>query len=115
LAREGGVKTKLGLQFEPMALLDKAGEGRAASSYASGQVIFAQGDPADAVFYVETGRVKLTIVSGQGKEAVVGIYSATDLRRSELSGSTPPHRHRHRDERVPYRPAGEIGHDPHAS
>jgi len=73
------VKTKLGLQFEPMALLDKAGEGRAASSYASGQVIFAQGDPADAVFYVETGRVKLTIVSGQGKEAVVGIYSATDF------------------------------------
>jgi CRP/FNR family transcriptional regulator, cyclic AMP receptor protein len=67
------------LQFEPMALLDKAGEGRAASSYASGQVIFAQGDPADAVFYVETGRVKLTIVSGQGKEAVVGIYSATDF------------------------------------
>jgi CRP/FNR family transcriptional regulator, cyclic AMP receptor protein len=62
-----------------MALLDKAGEGRAASSYASGQVIFAQGDPADAVFYVETGRVKLTIVSGQGKEAVVGIYSATDF------------------------------------
>jgi CRP-like cAMP-binding protein len=79
LAREGGVKTKLGLQFEPMALLDKAGEGRAASSYASGQVIFAQGDPADAVFYVETGRIKLTIVSGQGKEAVVGIYSATDF------------------------------------
>ena len=73
------MKTKLGLQFEPMALLDKAGEGRAASSYASGQVIFAQGDPADAVFYVETGRVKLTIVSGQGKEAVVGIYSATDF------------------------------------
>jgi CRP/FNR family cyclic AMP-dependent transcriptional regulator len=73
------VKTNPGLQFEPMALLAKAGEGRAASSYASGQVIFAQGDPADAVFYVETGRVKLTIVSGQGKEAVVGIYSATDF------------------------------------
>jgi CRP/FNR family cyclic AMP-dependent transcriptional regulator len=67
------------LQFDPIALLAKAGEGRAASSYASGQVIFAQGDPADAVFYVQTGRVKLTIVSGQGKEAVVGIYSATDF------------------------------------
>jgi CRP-like cAMP-binding protein len=67
------------LQFDPIALLAKAGEGRAASGYASGQVIFAQGDPADAVFYVQTGRVKLTIVSGQGKEAVVGIYSATDF------------------------------------
>jgi CRP-like cAMP-binding protein len=79
LAREGGVKTKPGLQFDPIAFLAKTGEGRAASSYASGQVIFAQGDPADAVFYVQTGRVKLTIVSGQGKEAVVGIYSATDF------------------------------------
>ena len=67
------------MQFDPIALLAKAGEGRAASGYASGQVIFAQGDPADAVFYVQTGRVKLTIVSGQGKEAVVGIYSATDF------------------------------------
>jgi CRP/FNR family cyclic AMP-dependent transcriptional regulator len=79
LAREGGVNTKLALQFDPIAFLAKTGEGRAATGYASGQVIFAQGDPADAVFYVQTGRVKLTIVSGQGKEAVVGIYSATDF------------------------------------
>src|SRR5437763_17189565 len=74
-----GVKTNPGLQFDPVAFLAKTGEGRAASSCASGQVIFAQGDAADAVFYVQTGRVKLTIVSGQGKEAVVGIYSATDF------------------------------------
>src|ERR1051325_201535 len=77
--RDGGVKTELGLQFDPIAFLAKTGEGRAATGYAGGQVIFAQGDPADAVFYVQTGRVKLTIVSGQGKEAVVGIYSATDF------------------------------------
>src|SRR4051812_45896639 len=70
LAREGGVKTNPGLQFDPVAFLAKTGEGRAASSCASGQVIFAQGDPADAVFYVQNGRIKLTIVSGQGKEAV---------------------------------------------
>jgi len=74
-----GVKPKPGLKFDPRAFLAKPGEGRAASSYATGQVIFAQGDPADAVFYVQSGRVKLTIVSGQGKEAVVGIYSATDF------------------------------------
>ena len=67
------------MRFDPIALLAKAGEGRAVASYASGQVIFAQGDPADAVFYVQTGRVKLTIISGQGKEAVVGIYSTTDF------------------------------------
>ena len=62
-----------------MAFLAKTGEGRAAFSYVSGQVTFAQGDPADAVFYVQAGQVKLTIVSAQGKEAVVGIYSATDF------------------------------------
>ena len=68
------------MKFDPIALLAKAGEGRAASTYASGQVIFAQGDPADAVFYVQTGRVKLTIVSGQGKEAVV-VLQAEEFER----------------------------------
>ena len=61
MAREGGVKTKLDLQFDPIAFLAKTGEGRAATGYAGGQVIFAQGDPADAVFYVQSGRVKLSI------------------------------------------------------
>src|ERR1051326_3048030 len=56
-----GVKPKPGLKFDPRAFLAKPGEGRAASSYATGQVIFAQGDPADAVFYVQSGRVKLSI------------------------------------------------------
>ena len=67
------------MQFDPAAFLAKTGEGRAAYNYARGQVIFAQGDLADAVFYVQTGQVKLTVVSAQGKEAVVGIYSASDF------------------------------------
>ena len=54
------VKPNPRLKFDPIAFLAKAGEGRAATGYAGGQVIFAQGDPADAVFYVQTGRVKLT-------------------------------------------------------
>ena len=73
------MKTKPGLQFDPIAFLAKTGEGRAVSSYANGQVIFAQGDPADAVFYVQAGQVKLTITSAQGREAVVGIFSVTDF------------------------------------
>jgi CRP/FNR family transcriptional regulator, cyclic AMP receptor protein len=68
-----GVKANSGLKFDPRAFLAKTGEGRAASSYATGQVIFAQGDPADAVFYVQAGQVKLTITSAQGKEAVVAV------------------------------------------
>jgi CRP/FNR family cyclic AMP-dependent transcriptional regulator len=73
------VKAKPGLQFDPAAFLAKTGEGRAVFSYAAGQAIFAQGDPADAVFYVQAGQVKLTIISAQGKEAVVGIFSTTDF------------------------------------
>jgi CRP-like cAMP-binding protein len=57
---------------DPKALLMRAEEGRTAGSYARKQVIFAQGDPAEAVFYIQKGRVKLTVVSKQGKEAVVG-------------------------------------------
>ena len=74
-----GLKTKPRLQFDATAFLARTGEGRAAHNYARGEVIFAQGDPADAVFYVQTGQVKLTVVSAQGKEAVVGIFSASDF------------------------------------
>ena len=43
------------------------------SSYRKDQIVFSQGDPADAVFYIQRGNVKLTVVSEQGKEAVVAI------------------------------------------
>ena len=42
-------------------------------------MIFSQGDPADAVFYVQTGRVKLTVVSNQGKEAIVALLGADEF------------------------------------
>jgi CRP-like cAMP-binding protein len=50
------VKAKPGLQFDPAAFLAKTGEGRAVFSYAAGQVIFAQGDPADACFMCKPGK-----------------------------------------------------------
>ncbi len=53
--------------------LSKAGPGRVVQEYRKAQVIYAQGDPADAVFYVQKGRVKLTVVSSRGKSAVVAI------------------------------------------
>lgn len=60
-------------------LLPKAGTGRSASSYRKKQVIFAQGDPADAVFYVERGQVKLTVVSERGRSAVVAMLRPGDF------------------------------------
>jgi len=62
--------------FDPEAFLAKVGPGRTVIQYRKKQIIFSQGDPANAVFYVQKGRVKLTVVSKRGKEAVIGIVGA---------------------------------------
>jgi CRP/FNR family transcriptional regulator, cyclic AMP receptor protein len=59
--------------FDPRVFLAKVGRGRTISTYRPNQTVFAQGDAADAVFFVEQGKVKVTVVSEQGKEAVVAI------------------------------------------
>jgi CRP/FNR family cyclic AMP-dependent transcriptional regulator len=66
-------------KFDPEAFLAKADGGRSISKYGKGQVVFAQGDPADAVFYIREGRVKISVVSPQGKEAVVAFLKAGDF------------------------------------
>jgi CRP-like cAMP-binding protein len=50
-------------------------QGRKAVLFPKKQTVFAQGDPADAVFYLQTGKVRLTVVSKEGKEATIGILS----------------------------------------
>jgi CRP/FNR family transcriptional regulator, cyclic AMP receptor protein len=62
-------------EFDPEALLAVVGEGRKAMLFPKKQTIFAQGEPADAVFYLQTGKVKLAVVSKAGKEATIGILS----------------------------------------
>jgi CRP-like cAMP-binding protein len=59
--------------FDPKAFLAKVGHGKAVLNFKKNQHIFEQGDVADTIFYIQTGRVKVTVVSDQGKEAVVGI------------------------------------------
>jgi CRP/FNR family cyclic AMP-dependent transcriptional regulator len=65
--------------FDPKVFLAKVGKGRTLADYKKNQRIFLQGDPADAIFYIQTGKVKLTVVSKQGKEAVVAILGADDF------------------------------------
>jgi CRP/FNR family cyclic AMP-dependent transcriptional regulator len=67
------------LAFNPKTFLVRVSEGRSVASYRRKQVIFSQGDPADAVFYVQKGRVKLSVVSKQGKEAVVALLGADEF------------------------------------
>jgi len=66
---------KNGPNFDPQVFLDTIGRGRKALLFPKKQTIFAQGDPADAVFYLQTGKVRLTVVSKDGKEATIGILS----------------------------------------
>src|SRR5271157_762414 len=67
------------LPFDPDTFLAKAGAGRSIINYRRGQMVFSQGDLADAIFYVQKGKLKITVVSSQGKEAIVAILAAGDF------------------------------------
>jgi CRP/FNR family transcriptional regulator, cyclic AMP receptor protein len=73
------MKPKRRPSFDPKAFLAKAGEGRTIAHYRKNQIIFSQGDRADAVCYIQKGKIKLTVVSKSGKEAVVALLGAGDF------------------------------------
>jgi CRP/FNR family transcriptional regulator, cyclic AMP receptor protein len=65
--------------FDPKSFLAMVGEGRSIGEYRKDQIVFSQGDPANAVFYVQRGKVKVSVVSEQGKEAVVAMLGTNDF------------------------------------
>jgi CRP/FNR family cyclic AMP-dependent transcriptional regulator len=65
--------------FDAKTFLTKARTGRSVSTYRKKQVVFVQGDRADAVFYVERGQIKLTVVSEQGRSAIVAVLGRGDF------------------------------------
>jgi len=65
--------------FNPHAFLATIGEGRKSVLFRGKQRVFAQGDLADSVFYIQTGKVKLTVVSTTGKEATIAIFGEGDF------------------------------------
>ena len=70
---------KAKLPFDPKVFLSKVNGGRSVSNYRKDQIVFRQGDPSDAVFYIESGKVKKTVISEQGKEAVVALLGDGDF------------------------------------
>jgi CRP/FNR family transcriptional regulator, cyclic AMP receptor protein len=66
-------------QFDPRAFLAKGDGGVTVSIYRRGQIVFTQGDPADCLFFIQEGKVKVTVVSQQGKEAVIAFLEAGDF------------------------------------
>jgi CRP-like cAMP-binding protein len=73
------VSAKRRSSFDPKTFLATLGEGREVVSFAEKQTIFTQGDAADAVFYIQKGKVRLTVLSSNGKEATLGLLSAGDF------------------------------------
>jgi CRP/FNR family cyclic AMP-dependent transcriptional regulator len=73
------VKRRGKVPFDPEIFLAQADEGKTISKYRKDQVVFSQGQVADAVFYIQQGKVKLTVVSEQGKEAVIAILGPGDF------------------------------------
>jgi CRP/FNR family transcriptional regulator, cyclic AMP receptor protein len=88
------------LGFDPKTFLTRIENGKTTRKYRNKQVVFSQGDAADAVFYIESGKVKLTVVSTRGKEAVIGLLepgsffgegclASQSLRMSTASAAEP--------------------------
>ncbi len=76
-------------EFDAQSFLATIGEGRKAMLLPKKHTIFTQGDPADAVFYLQTGKVRLTVVSKAGKEATIGILSdGSFFGEGSLAGQT---------------------------
>jgi CRP/FNR family cyclic AMP-dependent transcriptional regulator len=70
------VKKRRKAAFDPKIFLAKVGDGKTISKYQKDQIVFSQGNEADAVFFIQKGKIKLTVVSERGKEAVVGILGS---------------------------------------
>jgi CRP/FNR family transcriptional regulator, cyclic AMP receptor protein len=66
-------------KFDPKIFLSTLDGGRKIAAFPKKQPIFVQGDPSDAVFYIQKGKVKLTVVSKTGKEATIGILNEGDF------------------------------------
>ena len=79
LAKIGQVAAKRKSEFNLLTFLAEVGSGKTVVPYPEGKVIFAQGDQAAALFYIQKGRVKLTVVSQGGKEAVIAVLGTTDF------------------------------------
>src|ERR1700730_126802 len=66
-------------KFDPQTFLSTIDGGRTIAAFPKKRTIFVQGDSSDAVFYIQTGRVKLTVVAKSGKEATIGILGEGDF------------------------------------
>jgi len=79
LSKRKDLTQKYAKLFDPELFLSNVGAGRTVHHYHPKQAIFSQGDPADAVFYIQEGKVGLSVLSKQGKEATVALLGSGDF------------------------------------
>jgi CRP/FNR family transcriptional regulator, cyclic AMP receptor protein len=85
--KENGALPEPGTAFELQIPLGKFIAGKSSREYQTGESIFSQGDKANAVFYIESGRVKLTVVSMSGKEAIIAhLHGASFFGEASMAG-----------------------------
>ena len=87
-----GVRIRKQRAFEPWTFLAKNGLGRDIIELEERDTLFSQGDAADAVFYIQKGKIKLTVVSGRGKEATIALLSPGDFVGEECIAAIQPQR-----------------------
>jgi CRP/FNR family transcriptional regulator, cyclic AMP receptor protein len=85
------VASKEPKRIERLALPASIGAGRSAVKYKRRQFIFRQGEAADAVFYIQNGKVQITVVSDQGKEGVIGMLEAGEFLGEGCLAGQPLH------------------------
>jgi CRP/FNR family transcriptional regulator, cyclic AMP receptor protein len=98
IATRGGAKTEVPIirpknpnnNFDPAAFLATAGVGRTLVNLPKKQLLFSQGEAADAVFYIQKGRLKLTVVSKRGKEATIALLCAGEFVGESCIASAQP-------------------------
>ncbi len=73
------MKRKAKHLFDPKAFLLKVNGGHSISEYRKDQIVYAQGEPADSVFYIHSGKTKVTVLSEHGREAVVALQGTGDF------------------------------------
>ena len=75
------------MAFKLQAFLKAVGEGKSLAKYRKGETVFAQGDPCEGVFYIQRGNCKVSVISEQGKEAIVALHEGIFLAKVVFPGS----------------------------
>jgi CRP-like cAMP-binding protein len=83
------INEKISPPFDPAVYLAHAGIGRRIVEFKEKQHLYSQGDPADSIFYLQSGRAKLTVVSLSGKEATITLFSSHDFVGEEALAAVP--------------------------